>query len=302
MSASSRPASTSAATARPSTCWFRIRRLSAPTWCACARQCRRQPRSAGSPKPRGARRRRRSRTTGPACASNRRAIAGSAVCVRFYWDHSRSQPRARDRRANVAVLMLLRSMQRQKEVAVRLALGSGWRHISRMLLTETGIICIIALGAGIAMTAVLLGSLSPAIERTSVCGAERSRDHHRYERAGHRRRHQSDGRDCPVAGAVDVMGTRGDECLAAGRPCRDRRTADAAPPERIDRLRDCRLSGVARRLRTHGPERRQDDEHGTRVRARRPEGVANYASRAELSRSGSLPLVPRALCGQRDGQ
>ena len=66
--------------------------------------------------------------------------------------------------ANVAVLMLLRSMQRQKEVAVRLALGSGWRHISRMLLTETGIICIIALGAGIAMTAILLGSLSPAIE------------------------------------------------------------------------------------------------------------------------------------------
>jgi predicted permease len=66
--------------------------------------------------------------------------------------------------ANVAVLMLLRSMQRQKEVAVRLALGSGWRHIARMLLAETTIICLIALGAGIAMTAGLLGSLAPAIE------------------------------------------------------------------------------------------------------------------------------------------
>jgi len=66
--------------------------------------------------------------------------------------------------ANVAVLMLLRSMQRQKEVAVRLALGSGWRHIARMLLTETAIICVIACGAGIAITAVLLGILSPAIE------------------------------------------------------------------------------------------------------------------------------------------
>jgi putative ABC transport system permease protein len=66
--------------------------------------------------------------------------------------------------ANVAVLMLLRSMRRQKEVAVRLALGSGWRHISRMLLAETGILCIVALGAGIAVTAVLLRSLSPAIE------------------------------------------------------------------------------------------------------------------------------------------
>jgi putative ABC transport system permease protein len=66
--------------------------------------------------------------------------------------------------ANVAVLMLLRSMQRQKEVAVRLALGSGWRHIARMLLTETAIVCGLALGAGVAMTAWLLGSLSPLIE------------------------------------------------------------------------------------------------------------------------------------------
>ncbi len=66
--------------------------------------------------------------------------------------------------ANVAVLMLLRAMQRRKEVAVRLALGSGWRHIARMLLTETGIICLVALGAGIATTDILLGSLSPAIE------------------------------------------------------------------------------------------------------------------------------------------
>ena len=66
--------------------------------------------------------------------------------------------------ANVAVLMLLRSLQRRKEVAVRLALGSGWRHIARMLFAETGIICLLALGTGIATTALLLGGLSPAIE------------------------------------------------------------------------------------------------------------------------------------------
>jgi predicted permease len=66
--------------------------------------------------------------------------------------------------ANVAVLMLLRSMQRQKEVAIRLALGSGWRHIARMLLAETGIICTIAFAVGIAATALVLGGLSPAIE------------------------------------------------------------------------------------------------------------------------------------------
>jgi predicted permease len=66
--------------------------------------------------------------------------------------------------ANVAVLMLLRSMQRQREVAVRLALGSAWRHIARMLLTETSLICAAALGAGVALTAFLLGTLAPLIE------------------------------------------------------------------------------------------------------------------------------------------
>ena len=66
--------------------------------------------------------------------------------------------------ANVAVLMLLRSIQRQKEIAVRLALGSGWRHITRMLLTETSLICAAALGAGVAITAFLLATLAPLIE------------------------------------------------------------------------------------------------------------------------------------------
>jgi predicted permease len=66
--------------------------------------------------------------------------------------------------ANLAVLVLLRSMQRQKEVAVRLALGSGWYHIARMLLTETFLICAVALAAGVAVAALLLGTLAPLIE------------------------------------------------------------------------------------------------------------------------------------------
>lgn len=66
--------------------------------------------------------------------------------------------------ANLAVLVLLRSMQRQKEIAVRLALGSGWSHIARMLLTEAFLICAISVGAGIAVTALLLRTLAPLIE------------------------------------------------------------------------------------------------------------------------------------------
>jgi len=67
--------------------------------------------------------------------------------------------------ANVAVLMLLRSMRRQREVAVRLALGSGWRHVARMLLAETSLICVAALGLGVALTALVLGALAPLVER-----------------------------------------------------------------------------------------------------------------------------------------
>lgn len=66
--------------------------------------------------------------------------------------------------ANVAVLLLLRWMQRQKEIAVRLALGSGWRHIARMLVAETALICGVALGSGLAITAFLLRALGPLIE------------------------------------------------------------------------------------------------------------------------------------------
>jgi putative ABC transport system permease protein len=66
--------------------------------------------------------------------------------------------------ANVAVLMLLRSTQRQKEVAVRLALGSGRRHIARMLLAESVLICSGALGLGLWLTVTSLRTLAPLVE------------------------------------------------------------------------------------------------------------------------------------------
>jgi putative ABC transport system permease protein len=66
--------------------------------------------------------------------------------------------------ANVAVLMLLRALRRQKEVAVRIALGAERRHIARMLLTETGLICAAALALGLALTAATLRGLAPLIE------------------------------------------------------------------------------------------------------------------------------------------
>ncbi|MCW5556497.1 MAG: ABC transporter permease [Verrucomicrobiae bacterium] len=66
--------------------------------------------------------------------------------------------------ANVAVLTLLRALRRQKEVAVRVALGAGWKHIVRMLAAETCLICGAALAAGLALTRATLHWLTPLVE------------------------------------------------------------------------------------------------------------------------------------------
>ena len=66
---------------------------------------------------------------------------------------------------NVAVLMLLRAMRRQKEVAVRVALGAKGQHILRMLAVEAGLVCAAALAAGLALTNMMLHLLVPLVEK-----------------------------------------------------------------------------------------------------------------------------------------
>ena len=66
--------------------------------------------------------------------------------------------------ANVSVLTMLRAMRRQKEFAVRMALGSGRWQLARMLLIEALLLCGMAVAAGLALTYGLLGTLAPFIE------------------------------------------------------------------------------------------------------------------------------------------
>jgi putative ABC transport system permease protein len=66
--------------------------------------------------------------------------------------------------ANVAVLMVLRTARRRKEMAVRAALGSGRLHLARLLLLESFLVCAAAMGAGVALTQLLLQLLAPLIE------------------------------------------------------------------------------------------------------------------------------------------
>jgi predicted permease len=65
---------------------------------------------------------------------------------------------------DVAVLTLLRAMRRQKEMAIRLALGSGRWHLARMLIVEAGLVAGIGLVVGIVASRVGLDLLAPAIE------------------------------------------------------------------------------------------------------------------------------------------
>lgn len=67
--------------------------------------------------------------------------------------------------ANVALLMLLRATRRQKEVALRTALGAGRVDVLRMLVTEAFVLSAAACAAGLAMTGLTLRTLAPLIEQ-----------------------------------------------------------------------------------------------------------------------------------------
>jgi predicted permease len=65
---------------------------------------------------------------------------------------------------NVGVLMLLRALRRQKDVAVRVALGAGSPQIARTLAAESGLICAAALILALVVTRASLALLEPLIE------------------------------------------------------------------------------------------------------------------------------------------
>ena len=67
--------------------------------------------------------------------------------------------------ANVAVLVLLRGMRRQKEIAVRLALGASRGQVARILLLETIVLATVASVIGTLAAWLTLGTLSTTIEQ-----------------------------------------------------------------------------------------------------------------------------------------
>jgi predicted permease len=66
--------------------------------------------------------------------------------------------------ANVAVLMMVRSQKREREVMVRLALGASRAQVLRMLLAEAMVLGTAATMIGVAIAGVALQSLVPFVE------------------------------------------------------------------------------------------------------------------------------------------
>ncbi|HJU66156.1 MAG TPA: ADOP family duplicated permease [Gemmatimonadaceae bacterium] len=67
--------------------------------------------------------------------------------------------------ANVALLVLLRGIRRQKELAVRLALGATKARIARTLLMESVLLCAAAATSGAVVARLLLRWLGPTVEQ-----------------------------------------------------------------------------------------------------------------------------------------
>ncbi len=68
---------------------------------------------------------------------------------------------------NVGSVLLVRAMSREREMAVRLAIGAGRAHLVRQILTETSLLVALGLGLGVAVAMRLNGLLADLVRNAT---------------------------------------------------------------------------------------------------------------------------------------
>ena len=270
-SASCRPASATSVTMaaiRPTRpCPSRPR--GRPTWCDCARACRTAIAARGSPKPCGASRRRFPQA-GRASDWNPFTSTTFATCVPF-WSASLLPLRLvlLIVVTNIVVLMLLRALRRQKETAVRVALGPSRIGSPACCFAEAALVCGSALVAGVAVTTMTLRALGPQIEArlgAPVPGGVSALAMDGTVLLWIGGIGLADRRDRRMA-SDDRRAPRATRRQPARRGPQQHRSSGCAPRSHgPDRAGSRCLNGAADRRRAHAPQRREPCRHESGLR------------------------------------
>ena len=196
---------------------------------------------------------------------------------------------------NLVNLLLIRASGRVKELAVRQALGAGWRYLVSEVVVET---TLLTFAGGLLGLAVGAGG----IHLLRVLGADRLPlgKSHRFRRAigiGRPGRSHRHGHRVRGARRLVQSSTPSRKCASIGEPWRHERARRSNPASQFHRLSDCLGVRSVGRSWSARPQSSASDGRLSRLPVRPRPHRANPASVGRLPRGR-----PPEICGKLDGQ